>query len=107
MTNNANPFAESTPLQIRFDPKTQTAHAGELVLGRRLRCRDRWLELYFPFLEALHVRFGGGPIGQHYVDAASTAYAEFCWSCDPFFRRAAWKAIQAALQLFCQRRGSN
>jgi hypothetical protein len=34
MTNNANPFAESTPTEIRFDPKTQTAHAGELVLGR-------------------------------------------------------------------------
>ena len=34
MTNNANPFSESTPTDIRFDPKTQTAHAGELVLGR-------------------------------------------------------------------------
>ena len=34
MKNNANPFSESTPTEIRFDPKTQTAHAGELVLGR-------------------------------------------------------------------------
>lgn len=34
MTNNANPFSESTPTEIRFDPVTQTAHAGELVLGR-------------------------------------------------------------------------
>jgi hypothetical protein len=34
MTDSANPFSESTPSQIRFDPRTQTAHAGELVLGR-------------------------------------------------------------------------
>jgi hypothetical protein len=34
MTNSANPFLESTPTEISFDPKTQTAHAGELVLGR-------------------------------------------------------------------------
>jgi hypothetical protein len=34
MTDNPNPIAESTTTEIRFDPKTQTAHAGELVLGR-------------------------------------------------------------------------
>jgi hypothetical protein len=74
---------------------------------RRLRCRDQWLEFYFPFLEALHVRFGGGPIGGHYIGAARKAYGLFGETCDPFFRRTAWKAIQAALQLFSQRRGSN
>jgi hypothetical protein len=30
---NNDPF-KSTPPEISFDPKTQTAHAGELVLGR-------------------------------------------------------------------------
>jgi hypothetical protein len=34
MTFKDDSFAESTPVEIRFDPKTQTAHAGELVLGR-------------------------------------------------------------------------
>jgi hypothetical protein len=72
-----------------------------------LRCQDPWLENYLPYLDALQVRCGSGPISSHYIAAARKAYRLFCETCDPLFRFSAWRAVHAACQLFNQRSQRN
>jgi hypothetical protein len=38
----------------------------------------------------------------HFVSTVAKSYHAFCSSCDPFYRRNAWKAVSASCQLFAQ-----
>jgi hypothetical protein len=78
-----------------------------IAVQPRLACQDRWLSAYLPWLESLNRRFGGGPVSQHYINAASRAYVEYCTTCDPFYRFSSWRAVHATAQLLGQRRGNN
>jgi hypothetical protein len=73
----------------------------------RSNCHDPWLSAYLPWLQSLNRRFGGGPVSQHYINAASRAYGEYCATCDSFYRFSSWRAVHATAQLLCQQRGNN
>jgi hypothetical protein len=69
----------------------------------RARCEDQWIWKWLVHLEVLNAQFGDGSMCSHIVHAATRAYYEFCSSCDPSHRIAAWEAIQSACRLFSRR----
>ena len=97
-SRRAEPRTESFPNSYVRSVKSASVDSG---------CRDRWIERYLIFLEALNAELGGGSVSDHTVRAASKAYSVFCGSCDLFYRLSAWRAISAACQLFAQRKERN
>jgi hypothetical protein len=65
-------------------------------------CVDPWLEKYCTFIERLHNQAGSGPISGHFLTVALKAYGQYRTTCDCFYRRSCWRAIQASLQWLSQ-----